>query len=104
MTDSTPGPWFYEYDNDAGPDDDDFLEFHKIKNTGLIRRVVGEARNASDARLMAAAPDLLGALEALFQDYKQLADSGDAGFLKLEDQESGKRAIKAMAKAKGEHP
>lgn len=56
----------------------------------------------ANARLIAAAPDLLEALEVLFADYKQLADSGDAGFWKLEDTDEGKQAMAALAKARGE--
>ncbi|NTG61800.1 hypothetical protein G6L45_16085 [Agrobacterium rhizogenes] len=53
----------------------------------------------ANARLIAAAPDLLEALKALFEDYKNLADSGDAGNWKLENLEVGKRALAAIAKA-----
>lgn len=44
--------------------------------------------------------DLVEALEALFNSYKELADSGDAGFWSLEDQPVGKQALAALAKAK----
>lgn len=36
------------------------------------------------------------ALRILFDDYKSLADSGDAGFWKLEEQEAGKIALAAL--------
>ena len=55
----------------------------------------------ANANLISAAPDLLEALEFLFDDYKQLADSGDAGFWKIEDTEAGRRAMAAIAKARG---
>ena len=42
---------------------------------------------------------LLAALKALFDDYKRLADSGDAGFWKLEDLAVGKQASAAIAAA-----
>lgn len=56
---------------------------------------------SEDANLMSASIDLLLALRALFDDYKQLADSGDAGFWKLEDLDVGKQALAAIAKAEG---
>jgi len=54
-----------------------------------------------NATLMAAAPELLEALQELFADYKQLADSVDAGFWDLEDTEVGKKSLAAIAKALG---
>ncbi len=36
------------------------------------------------------------ALQALYDDYKALADSGDAGYWKLEDTEAGKQALRAL--------
>jgi hypothetical protein len=56
----------------------------------------------ANARLIAAAPELLAALKTLFDDYKRLADSGDCGFWKLEDQSSGQQALAAIAKAEGQ--
>jgi hypothetical protein len=47
-------------------------------------------------------PDLLEALQELFAHYKQLADSGDAGNWKLEDELVGKKAMLAISKALGE--
>lgn len=57
--------------------------------------------NDDDARLIEAAPLLLEALQALFYDYKALADSGDAGNWSLEDQKSGKQALAAINAALG---
>jgi len=56
----------------------------------------------SDASIACAAPDLLEALEGLFADYKALADSGDAGNWALEDITAGKKAMAAIARARGE--
>lgn len=56
----------------------------------------------ANARLIAAAPDLLAALQVLFDDYKSLADSGDAGFWSLEDTPYGQQALTAIAKATGQ--
>jgi len=62
------------------------------------------ATQEANARLIAAAPDLLDALQALFDSYKQLADSGDSGFWKLEEQPEGQQALAAIAKATGTQP
>lgn len=43
--------------------------------------------------------ELLAALKALFADYKGLCDSGDAGFLYLEQMDAGKQAMAAIARA-----
>lgn len=53
------------------------------------------------SELFAAAPDLLSALKALFENYKELADSGDAGFWPLENTPEGKQALAAIARAEG---
>ena len=52
--------------------------------------------------LAAAAPELLAALETLMRAYTELADSGDAGFWKAEETEEGKKALAAIAKARGQ--
>ncbi len=67
----------------------DELESQATKTAKAVEKLV-EQRN-----------ELLEALEALFDDYKQLADSGDAGNWYLEDQAVGKQALAAIAKAKG---
>lgn len=95
----TPGPWSIEKEFDS----------HSIVNrqyagdewcvAEVYRRTDVGSANAS---LIAAAPELLEALEALFDDYKQLADSGDCGCWLLEDQEVGKKALAVIAKARGE--
>ncbi len=54
-----------------------------------------------DADLIAAAPELLESLQELFAYYKELADSGDAGNWKLEDEPVGKKAMAAIDKALG---
>lgn len=64
----TPGPWFIQYETTArfhiGPSDN----YHLISaNKG----VCSEARAEANAKLIAAAPDLLEALQAMVQDARQ---------------------------------
>lgn len=47
--------------------------------------------------------ELVEALQALFDDYKRLADSGDAGNWSLEDLPVGQQALAALAKAQGDN-
>jgi len=72
-----------------------------IVNWGGIAAPASQESEAN-ARLIASAPDLLEALTALYASYKALADSGDAGNWRLEDTDSGKQALAAIAKATGE--
>jgi len=99
MSNHTPGPWSYW----SGYNPFDKIEAQVTAEDGDIviasyNHLIEEGE--ANARLMAAAPDLLAALEALFQDYKELADSGDSGFWRLEDLEAGKQAIAAIDRAK----
>ncbi|MET5577913.1 hypothetical protein [Klebsiella aerogenes] len=68
---------------------------------GVIADLMVSGREDEDGNLMAAAPELLEALHELFAHYKELADSGDAGNWKLEDQPVGKKAMAAIDKALG---
>lgn len=93
----TPGPWRV--------DEEGCRVLATDNRSTIICEVVGSMSNptvAAEARLIAAAPDLLEALVELFTDYKLLADSGDAGNWSLEDLDAGKKAIAAIAKATGE--
>ena len=45
---------------------------------------------------------LCDALQLLFDDYKELADSGDAGNWKLEETDVGMKAIAALKAYRGE--
>lgn len=97
----TPGPWFvdrngiearWNIDNEDGD------------SVAITNQLVGdrdwEIRDANTA-LIAAAPELLESLQELFADYKQLVDSGDAGFWNMEDTEVGRKSLAAIAKALG---
>ncbi len=61
----TPGSWSFQYANDVGPDDDYFIEFFEVSSKD--GKVLARVDEESDARLMAAAPDLLDALVTLPQ-------------------------------------
>lgn len=54
-------------------------------------------------RLYALNAELVEALQALFDDYKRLADSGDAGNWSLEDLPVGQQALAALRKAQGDN-
>lgn len=91
-----PLPWH------AGPHQGVFGGFGVFDSNDVI--VFGNV-TADEARFIVTAcnahADLLAALKALFDDYKQLADSGDAGFWALEDKPAGQQALAAIAKAEG---
>jgi hypothetical protein len=96
----TPGPWALHIDElavfGAEPNRQQVVDC-EVSSPNLT-----DVERKANARLIAAAPELLAALKTLFDDYKQLADSGDCGFWKLEDQSAGKRALTAIAKAEGQ--
>ncbi len=52
-------------------------------------------------RLIAAAPDLLEALQRFVSEYVELVESGDAGFWDAEKEEKVIKARAAIAKAEG---
>ncbi|EOZ9370707.1 hypothetical protein ACQYEI_001289 [Enterobacter hormaechei] len=68
---------------------------------GLLAELLINGSEDDNGTLMSAAPDLLDALQCLFDNYKQLADSGDAGNWRLEDEPAGKKALHAINKALG---
>lgn len=55
----------------------------------------------ADAKLIAAAPELLAALEQFVAEYVELVESGDAGFWSAEDEAKVIKARAAIAKATG---
>lgn len=109
MSGHTPGPWSYR----TQPHDDWGVVragryiICQARDPRVDHLDLGEYRRTkvdpfeANARLIAAAPDLLEALEELFASYKRLADSGDAGNWALEDQAEGKLALAALSKARG---
>jgi len=97
----TPGPWGVSSENSTI-----IKAFDAFGETDII---IGSATGYSgspffpsdevatfNVQLMAAAPQLAYALKAIFDDYKRLADSGDAGNWALEETEVGKQAIAAL--------
>ena len=96
MSAHTPGPWHYEYTRIG----------HTVRKSPLAMRaiaVINESENPdADARLIAAAPDLLEALQSLLSEYVAGADSGDWGNWNADDQLQVIQARSAIAKATGE--
>ncbi len=88
----TPGPW--EVDHDA----------IYCAGSGDTIAEIDFARDeySANARLIAASPDLLEALEAMVADCVALAESVDAGFWDAEKHAPVIKARTAIAKAKGE--
>ena len=82
-----------------------YQDVNVLRHSGLAVAValhngdIAPAEVAANARLIAAAPAMYEALRFLFDDYKQLADSGDAGFWRLEETEAGKKALAALSQA-----
>ena len=104
----TPGPWSIDRTGEhhgqrpygisagkRGPTPKNIVKWRGIASPA-------SAESEANARLIASAPELLEALTVLYADYKALADSGDAGNWRLEDTDSGKQALAAIAKATGE--
>lgn len=98
MSMHTPGPWKVR----EIPEGMFACKSWTVDFSDDEEQVVDHVYVEADAHLIAAAPDLLGALESLFASYKELADSGDAGFWAIEDKPEGKQAIAAIAKARGQ--
>ncbi|QXO64410.1 hypothetical protein [Morganella morganii] len=112
----TPGPWkaidstdivdsngfsHVEVTNLAVLADWDEKGFTHWSSSEKAYRKIPHEEQMANACLIAAAPELLGALTGLLDSYKQLTDSSDAGFWKLEDTTEGRAAMKAINKALG---
>lgn len=95
---NTTTPWIYEYDNDTGPEDDYFEEFFTIYGKGRIE--IARVHEREDARLIAAAPDLL---EMLIEANKELEYLNDPkGFVSIKQEKIMDKVRAAIAKATGE--
>lgn len=106
----TPGPWFIKpvsrltvegTANVIQTNNNNGHGYHIAYASGWIDDESTKAEADANALILAAAPDLLEALQELFADYQQLADSVDSGFWSLEDTEVGKKSLAAIAKALG---
>jgi len=66
MSKFTSGPWLIEYNNDTGPNDDFLVEWLEVGPARVYydRAEVLNPVAMANAKLIAAAPDLLEALEA----------------------------------------
>ena len=91
----TPGPWHVSNEGKLIIRDNEW--FSHVAMAGYATN----DEEFATATLIAAAPELLEALQCLFEHYKALADSGDAGNWRLEDEPAGKKALHAIAKALG---
>jgi len=100
MNKFTPGPWFAVEDIHDESDGFTYIAGYDIKSNGA--EIVGcegisgdSAENLANARLIAAAPDLLGALEAA---VTSMLDSG----YNASESVVIRKARAAIARAKGE--
>lgn len=81
----TPGPWIF-----TGPHDDEFGDPEYVIYGDDGDEVIGSGITQSDSRLMAAAPDLLEALEGMVRGAEAMG------------WDSAIKARAAIAKARGE--
>ena len=103
----TPGPWKLNVDEDTGMNDSGCILdsvghviVTDIYGTFKNGRTTGEAE--ANARLIAAAPDLLAALEFNWNVMRQLrAEAKRLGLHKPSLQEAEDKAADAIAKARG---
>jgi hypothetical protein len=97
----TPGPWAVQVDQDG-----EVVVWTRQSHIGTLATVHADDINGSwpveaNARLIAAAPDLLQHLEAMVAHYVQLAGSGDCGLWDPENEVEVTAARAAIARATG---
>lgn len=111
MSGHTPGPWHVQDDHgkrwiETSGNDDTIAEIHRRNSKGSVYSC--KEANAN-ARLIAAAPDLLAALEYLLAAYVAEQHSefdfpNDEWSAEGRDDEYALKAMAAIARAKGERP
>ena len=94
MSKHTPGPWSVR----GGQGDDGYCEYRHIYAPAAASKCVDAKISEADARLIAAAPDLLEALQRLRVEAQHFADNriGEQFFRAAID-----GAVEAIAKATG---
>lgn len=104
----TPGPWRVGMESGhnanvitAVSDGDGICLVYGIPQNRKVDEV-GTSSGIANAHLIAAAPDLMEALERLLNAYLNIADSGDAGNWDAEKESEVVTARAAIAKAYGE--
>jgi hypothetical protein len=101
----TPGPWGAEFTGPHATTRDGFWEIAPVGHRGQLewdREIAATADdNEANARLIAAAPDLLEALRNNIHRFVAMINSGDCGFWDPETEETVIAARAAIAKAEG---
>lgn len=101
----TPGPWIIQRSRTIRPNYALICgqDWHDLAH--VVVRFSGDkeddATGLANARLIAAAPETIKALEALLAMYAKLANSGDCGNWDPEDEPEVRAARAAIDKAKG---
>jgi hypothetical protein len=109
MSKHTPGPWVWDgnvcdYNIDQEAPWLVTSEYHKDQRlpSGVILGGQIQCHSEANARLIAAAPELLEALKDLLDHYTSLVNSGDAGNWDAETEGEVIATRAAIAKAEGE--
>lgn len=103
----TKGSWYIEKKLDYKHQQDVYAIGSKHNDEVLNEEFITvwtwmiEEEAEANAQLIASAPDLLEALQEMMKVYKEIADSGDCGWWKAEEQDEFIKAQKAINKAIG---
>jgi len=103
-TKHTPGPWFV-YETASAYNKCDYSIEYRTKvhnNPGFIGKVWGQYEGEANAHLIAAAPEMLEALEDILQRLEDDLFLAGVPREQHKDQRRLKRLYKAIAKARGE--
>jgi hypothetical protein len=97
----TPGPWYVREQDDIDAEGNGYVWAVKGESHGSYIQNPGHANSEANARLMAAAPEMLKALEELL-DLTALMPNSDDAVNDPELEPALERARAAIAKAQGE--